>query len=405
MPYRPMLKNTGAAIANVGATIGGTIAGMPQKIAAQKEYKYKQEQRDKAWGALQKDASIIDIQYKAFKNMYKTRAQKLVEAGVMTQDEVDANLQSFPMPREGDKLDRKAFDSYIERMGERTVKLLGGLNEREKKIREKGQQEQLGMDVQEQLRDKTMGKFGPARAIPGAQPTQIAGPDGTPQFTETPITRDTGKEYIPGAKTQDELMSRMSETNPQYTKDEVMSTTGAASVPSEADKEKQDRLAKKEARLQDMNDYQEAMMNYRWATHNYKKTKDKRTLQQAEDRGKQAINKLVSSIENKQVAEIDEQIKALKNPQPPSQFEDAPPIDYDAIAELETQKKNLKDQIDQLNAEKKMFGAVKNETRAFSPTGKETSRTTVPAMAPSERGLSGGTDGWKQVGKYKIRQK
>ena len=401
MPFRPMVPNRGAGLMQAGAIIGGAVANLPGQIKADKEYKYQQEQRQKALDALEQDKSLLDIQYKTFNKMYDDRADKLVQQGLMTEEQKRGYRQMFAMPKESDKLNRESLDKYLERQSAAYGKLSQVLTGLENQAKTKADQTALGGNVQEQLRDKTMGKFGEARSIPGAQPTEITGPEGTPQFTETPITRDTGKEYIPGAKSKDELMSRMSETNPEYTKDQVLSTTGAASVPSEADKEKQERLAKKEARLQDMNDYQEAMMQYRWATHNYKKTKDEKTLQQAEDRGKQAINKLVSSIENKQIAEIDAQIKELKNPQPPSQFEDAPPIDYDAIADLETEKKNLNDQIEMLNSEKKMFGAVKKEKRAFSPTGKETSRTYGAPLPLSERpALGGGTGQMKKGGGF-----
>ena len=108
-----MLKNTGSAIAAIGAGIGQTVAGMPQKFAAKKEREDQQAQKVKAWEAFQKDKGVVDIQYKAFKNMYKTRAQKLVDSGAMTDGELQANLQSFPMPREGDKVNKEAFDKYL----------------------------------------------------------------------------------------------------------------------------------------------------------------------------------------------------------------------------------------------------------------------------------------------------
>jgi len=401
MPYKPMLKPIGGAIAQAGSTIGQTIAGIPDALNKKKDREHVEEQRKKAAEAIKADADLASVNWKTWNETYKNQAQPLIKAGIMTEQELESDLKMFPMPRRTDLLSVESIGKYLDRFSEQTANMLKKLETRRGKLLEQNKKKELGEEIQEAKRDKTMGKFGEAQDIQGEQPVPIKGPGGETQFTETNITRESGKERIPGAKTQEEIADEMSAGT---TMGQLKEQPGFVTAPTSADLEKQKRLTQKESRLQEMNDYQEAMMNYRWASLNYKKTKDERTLQQAEDRGKQAINKLVSSIENKQIAEIDNQIKELKNPEPDI-LGDTPQIDYDAIAELETKKKNLQDQIDMLNAEKKMFGTVKGEKRTFSPgTGRETSRTTVPS--PSEKPqLPGGTGGWKQVGNYKVRQK
>ena len=367
-------KNRGDTARSVGAIGAQAAVAIPEAKRKDDEYKYVQEQRKKAAEAIKADTDLASDNWKTWKETYSKQAAQLVKAGKMTEEELQSDLKMFPMPRSTDLLTTESIGKYLDRFSGQTAELLKKLDTRRKALMEEQKTTATGESVQGSIAGK------PPET---AQPVPIKGPGGETQFTETdigaggqPLQTSPG---IPEAKTREEASKRI---DPSITSKQAEQVPAYKELPSQADIEKQKRLSQKESRLQEMNDYQEAMMSYRYAKLGYQKTKDEKTLRLAEDRGKQAINKLVSSIENKQIAQIDDEINKLKKPEP-DMLGETPPVDYDAIAELETQKKNLKDQIDQLNAEKKMFGAVK-EKRSFSSTGKETSRTPtgIPTKTP-----------------------
>jgi len=362
-------KNRGDTARSVGAIGAQAAVAIPEAKRKDDERAYIQKQREDAAKAILADTELASTNWKTWKETYANQAK-----GVLPEDQIQSNLKMIAMPRQTDLLDVGSVKDYLNRFSSNTATLFKELNAKRAELTEKKEQEAIGEEVQGVI------KGSPAET---ALPQPIKGPDGKTQFTETDIGPDgkpvVTKPAIPGTTSKEETAKAIGSN---------ITTSQAEQVPaykeqqSQADIEKQKRLSQKESRLQEMNDYQEAMMSYRYAKLGYQKTKDEKTLRLAEDRGKQAINKLVSSIENKQIAQIDDEINKLKKPEP-DMLGETPPVDYDAIAELETQKKNLKDQIDQLNAEKKMFGAVK-EKRSFSSTGKETSRTPtgIPTKTP-----------------------
>jgi hypothetical protein len=151
--------------------------------------------------------------------------------------------------------------------------------------------------------------------------------------------------------------------------DQLKSQGQFSTAPTEEDLEKQKLKQQKEVRLQEKNDYQDAMMALRWARENRLQEHGKKRLQLSEDRAKQASSKLIGRTKadiEKAKQELSELKKGSEN------LMGEVEVDWDAIADKETEITNLEDIKSAYDAERKMIGAMPGEARKFSGTGKQT---------------------------------
>ena len=114
--FTPQVANRGAGLAQAGAIIGQTVAGIPGEVRKGKEYKYQQEQRKKSENMLKKAAEdamkepgSLDTAYKTFKEFYKTKA---AAAGI-PEDEIKSDLMMIPMPRTADMQSVESIQKFL----------------------------------------------------------------------------------------------------------------------------------------------------------------------------------------------------------------------------------------------------------------------------------------------------
>ncbi len=370
------MKNTGATIAGIGAGIGSAVAQLPGQIRKQKEYEYDKKQREDAITELQNDWGQAGITSKALKKTLSDKGQKLVQSGAITQSELDADLKMLPMGKVADQKDRNSLEDYIKRQGVAYKNINDKYDSKLKKY-------QLGQDIEAAKKDKPAG-FAPPEV--SEEQTQITGPGGTPEFTEQNITARERTPEQAGAVTQSQIAGQM---QPGTDMSALKEQPGFVTAPTDADLARQKAARKKEDRLAAKQEHLENYDALGWAKFRAKTTLDKEKLKLAEDKAKMSANKLIGSYKT-DIMELDEQIKELKNPEPPP-FGEPEPIDYNEIARVEAQKLNVQEEIDKLNAEKKQMGQPVGQTRTFSSqTGKETSRTPAPAPpipSPTSSGM------------------
>lgn len=228
------MKNTGATIAAVGAGIGQMAAQIPGQIRKEKEFKYQEEQRAQAIKDLEKDWSKAGLTYKTLKATYKQRAT----AAGLDPSEIEANLLEFPMPKESDKKDiGRYFDSLSIIYGTKNKALTKKQNELKEieKGKETASAVQAGMGGRE---------AGFAQPTVSPEQTQIAGPQGQPQFTEQDVTARDRTPAIPPAETKEQAFEQAAQVQPGLTAPDF-EKYGGKYLPTQMDK---DKLAAQEAK-------------------------------------------------------------------------------------------------------------------------------------------------------------
>lgn len=227
-------------------------------------------------------------------------------------------------------------------------------------FKQKARQTELTGAVAQTGRDR----FAPGQTE--GQPQDVGG------FTEQPIAT---RERLPAAATQGQMAGAPEVQELAPTTQELEQVPQFATAPTEQDIEKQKYQKQKETRLREKGDYQDAMMNYRWATLNQKERFGKKRLQLSEDKAKQASDKMIGRVKT-DIDEAKTELSALKKGSPNLMGETE--IDWDAINELNTRITSMENEKHELDAERKMIGALPGETRAFSPGGGGTSQPAQP---------------------------
>jgi len=375
MPYygfTPQMKQTGTGIALAGQAIGGAIQQLPGAIRKKETYEFDKKQREEAITELENDWSKAGLTWKTVKTKLGERGQKLVDAGKMTQEELDADLREVPLPKQYDQKDRAAMNSWIERTGQ---------------VHASKNTKYANLESQLQTGERVGGVL-KGQEAQTAPEVPVKGVGGETMFTEQDVTKggqpvETAP-AVPGPTTQEGLMGQMQTQYPQESAEDIKGTSGYEGLPSQAEQQKQKMAKKREQRLAAKQEHLENNDALGWARLNYKKTHDAEKLKLAEDKAKMSANRLIGGYKS-DVMELDDEIKELKNPGE-DEYGEPIAVDYNAIAELEAQKLNFQGEIDNLTAEKKQLGIMPGEKRTFSKgTGKETSRTKAPPPGGTQK--------------------
>ena len=147
-------------MADFGQILSGMIGKLPEA-----------KLRDDAIAQATKDWKAMEDSWKVAKNMYTKKAQKLVDQGLMTEQEMNANLQKFRPPTQADKQNPSG---YLDGMRSVIDTSFGDLRQR---TRQSGLTEAVGTAMRP--------RFG--EAVGAGTPEQIQRPTGE-QFTEETIT-------------------------------------------------------------------------------------------------------------------------------------------------------------------------------------------------------------------------
>ncbi len=370
MAYDPRnyIRERGRNVRQFGANIGAAVANLPGEIRAEREYKEKNRLREEAIKEAKEDWSTIENNWKTMRTTYTKQARPLVQQGLMTEEEYNSNLKRMVMPVKADKKDP---GRYLDNLAKSSRELFADAKTRL-------QQAKLGGQI--------AGLQGPQRGTPQEpQPTEEApmmGPERPPGQTfdpttnqppyEAPVEEQPVEQPVQPTRermSKEDYAQAMAEKGIFPTKEQREQNFQLETAPTEADLEKMKLKQAKEVRLQEKNDYQDAMMALRWARENRLQEHGKIKMQLAEDRAKQASSRLIGRTKadiEKAKQELGDLKKGSEN------LMGEVEIDWDAIADKETEITNLEDIKSAYDAERKMIGAMPGEQRKFSGSGKQT---------------------------------
>lgn len=214
-------------IARASQVAGQTIANIPNLKREKEEYDYKNKMRQTAIEEAEKDWGRMEDAWKVIKTQYTKKAQPLIEKGLMTEDDLNADIKMLRMPTSSDK---KNPGDYIDN----TAKTYSNLIQ---KIDQKSRQAGLAEDVSRAARQEVgpMKKYTPPGSV-GGEGFQEA--DVTTR--ERPVTKQdvASSPYIKeGAYTSQEL-----ESNPQFKYMQSQADIEKAKREDEANRLRMERL-------------------------------------------------------------------------------------------------------------------------------------------------------------------
>lgn len=384
--FSPQAKNTGSAIADIGAGIGKTIAGLPGQIREKKKYEDAEAQKKLAWEAFQKDKSIIDIQYKVFKQKATEQANQLVKKKALTQEEASAYLGMFEMPRESDKLNYEAFSKYIDRQGAANAKISAKLNAAAKRgaVSAGVGQAVAGREAQVDVMPGGPGETREQATIGQQAPGQVGSEGGAGTIPQAQLMSGRAFESAPAvdpATTQGEI-AQSPEIPAGTTTEQLKQDPRFATAPSQMDLDKLAANKDKAQRKGEMDELERRYKESQIAKNEADISKKAEDIERAKERSLHAEESLRKVYEfeasdiDSEVEQIDLEIKAAKDPEP-DVFGETPEVDWSQITNLKAKKLELERRRDDFKNSAKMIGTKPGETRKFSPSGRETSRTTV----------------------------
>jgi len=393
MPFKPIVKRTGAYVAKIGSDIGKTISDLPAKIAADKKSKVDEEQRTAYLKAVKEDSSLLDISQKSLKKTYAEYVKPLVDKGVISQEEMNANLKSFPIARETDKLNDVSLDNYRKNLGKKFNELMVDAQNRSKKYTTdktiSGEmapktQVKAGAPVEDPQSMKTM----PMQGGPGQEQGAITETD----ITERPAEWETTQE---APKTQQELMANVAKADASITGKEVEASTAYGSLQSQ---EHLDKMAAQEAKTAKKADMDELDRLYKMSQINYNNVKAGKVpedIERAKEHSDVSFERLVNGLE-KNIDDIDGELEEdegkLKTAREGKQsIKGGVEVDYDAVKGAKAIVRKKKEQITEI---KNRINKLKRE-REEGETGKGekvTYKKTPPAKKLSPRGRGTSAD-------------
>ena len=417
-------KNRGDTARSVGAIGAQAAVAIPEAKRKDDERAYIQKQREDAAKAILADTELASTNWKTWKETYANQAK-----GVLPEDQIQSNLKMIAMPRQTDLLDVGSVKDYLNRFSSNTATLFKELNAKRAELAEKKEQEAIGEEVQGVI------KGSPAET---ALPQPIKGPDGKTQFTETDIGPDgkpvVTKPAIPGTTSKEETAKAIGSN---------ITTSQAEQVPAYKEQQSQadiDKAASAQAKWSEEMKLKRAKLNQ--AQKAAKDRGDNQFFKESEAlftdaREYETIVTKTESIMSEKETEVQEldnerqQIMQKLDASPDQGGYVMPEETQEAEKRLEEIRKaklaankeavSLREKL--LNQKKKKMIADEAFDKYIATggrigfsgalsTGQQKSKTLDNSGSPKATGIptktpqpSSGTDGWKEVGKYKIRQK
>lgn len=356
--------------------IASGIEKLPTAMKQDEEYKYQQEQRQKAVEEAKRNWGAMESSWKTIKSQYQKKAQPLIEKGLMTQEDLDTDLRMLRMPTDADKKDPGA---YIDNTGKTFANLI-------QKIEQKSRQAGLTGAVAEASRER----FG---APTVGEEQQVQTPTGE-TFTEAPIT---SRPRMPGAQTQQEFAQAPEVQAMAPTTEELGQVPQYATAPTAEGLQKQ-QLAQDKLDIQKMktqlatdkesniNWYRSKLIEMKEATDDLSRMKARKDLEKFDV----ALISLVDEATEK-LKELENPVDDLGDPLPKD------PIEIARVKKALEDYKKIRQQLPKLELQTIRKGTTLDAgtgqvTPATQPerTQRETTReryTAQTTMSPMEKGI------------------
>lgn len=357
--YTPQTPDL-SGIERAGQSIGSVIAAIPGKVRQKKHdeanlelTQRKFDEFNKGVEAAKKDWDAMQNSVKSFRNIITKKGKTLIEKGLLSQDQLEEDINMLPLALNSYKKDIPAY-----------LKLLGNnyntlLDKYDKKLT----QLQIGEKVTQAISGQPGGMVG----VGEEKFIETAPGEG---FTEQNI------EQLPAvsmAETQEQAAQRLPK---DVTMTQAESVPAFSTLPTEEDiykrnmdKQKAEAVNKKIAKDNEMDELDKMYKQAQIRSANARTAKSYADIKNAEEMRKQGYDRLITNDKrqmannNKLIRQLEKDLENLEG------WDKASNVEIEEkIKDLEFKNQVIQRHIDEKRARQKMYGAKPGETRQFAPT-------------------------------------